>query len=173
MDRKSVLVVDDDPAILRTVGRALDVQGYDVMTAGNGSVALDVAHEREPSLIVLDLAMPVLDGCAFLASYQPATPVIVISGRQPDRAWLCPESVVGFVPKPFDLDDLLRLVERQLQDLAPRAEQIDETAELLRRVAVERDVASFERLYERHAAAAFGLCLRLTSDRMWRCPWAR
>jgi CheY-like chemotaxis protein len=108
----TILVVDDDSAVQEFLKLALIDEGYMVLTAANGTIALDVAAKNALSLILLDMAMPVTDGWAFLNVYcqQPDAKVPIIAFSANARN--APESacVRAFLPKPFDLDHLLELV---------------------------------------------------------------
>jgi CheY-like chemotaxis protein len=111
-----ILVVDDDPAIREFVGDFLSDEGYSVLSAENGSVALTVAEQQPPSLVILDLRMPVLDGYGFLAAFcrgsQPPAPVIAISAHS--KGVIADGCVKAFLEKPFDIERLLALVEKYL-----------------------------------------------------------
>jgi CheY-like chemotaxis protein len=109
-----VLVVDDDPDILEAVAEILEGEGYRVARARNGLEALERVEEEEPALVLLDLMMPLMDGAAFgreLQVRRPSAnlPIVVISADgNPDRAAV--PGTVGVLPKPFDIDALLRMV---------------------------------------------------------------
>jgi len=110
-----VLVVDDDAAVLQTIVDALESEGYAVVTARNGALALERLRARRPDVVVLDLMMPVMDGWAFLplCRVEPAgadVPVVVLSALE-----RTPSSIAqadAFIAKPFELGDLLATVER-------------------------------------------------------------
>ena len=95
----------------------LHESGYEVRSAANGQEGLELLAGWRPSLIVLDMMMPVLDGRGFRAAQVSREdwrriPVIVLSAT---RAFLSPEETVGamaVIAKPFDLDTLLTLVEQ-------------------------------------------------------------
>ena len=78
-----VLVVDDDPAMRRTLSINLRARDYEVETAGDGRSALQVVDERMPDVVLLDLGLPDLDGIAVLTQLRSFTqvPVIVVSAR--------------------------------------------------------------------------------------------
>ena len=83
--RPAVLVVDDDPGILHvlSIGLSRALEGFEVMTAGNGREAIDLMAQRPPSVLVTDLAMPVMDGFALIAhvtNHRPTLPVVVLTG---------------------------------------------------------------------------------------------
>jgi two-component system chemotaxis response regulator CheY len=116
---RQVLVVDDDESIRNFVELALDTEGYHVASAHNGAVALDVAGQQQPDLILLDMRMPVMDGWAFAHAYRsrpgPHAPIVVITAA-PDAGQRAAEiNADGYLGKPFDLDELLELVEHYLR----------------------------------------------------------
>jgi two-component system chemotaxis response regulator CheY len=117
--RPRVLIVDDDLAILDFVSLALTDEGYEVQTAVDGRVALDIADRWPPDLILLDMRMPSMDGWQFAAAYvaRPgAHAAIVVLTAAKDAAGIAEEiGAVGYVAKPFSLDDLLTVVESHLQ----------------------------------------------------------
>ncbi len=118
---RSVLVVDDDPSIAEVVRQALTDEGYTVATAADGLEALERVATDHPSLVVLDLMMPRLDGFGFLERLRDeangATPsVIVLSARSgpDDIAEAIEKGANDFLTKPFDLEELLLRVRLRL-----------------------------------------------------------
>lgn len=109
-----VLTVDDDPAILRTLGINLRARGYEVEVASDGRSALEVVHERMPDIILLDLGLPDLDGIAVLRQLRSFSqvPVIVVSARaeSDDKVEALDLGADDYVSKPFDLEELLARV---------------------------------------------------------------
>ena len=129
-DRR-VLVVDDDPDIREVVALVLEDEGFGVETAVNGAEALEKVRENPPSGILLDMMMPVMDGAAFLRAWRSETPssrvpVVVMSANQ-KAADALTLGAADFISQPFDVDDLLRLVDRRFRD-----EQADGRGELSR-----------------------------------------
>jgi len=135
MDRKKILIVDDSPVILSALSLKLKAQGYDTLTAVDGSAAVSAARTGHPDLILLDISFPpdvahgggvAWDGfliMTWLARLEEAKhiPVIVITGGDPikykDRALKA--GAVSFFHKPFDNDDLLTVISETLkQDTA-------------------------------------------------------
>jgi CheY-like chemotaxis protein len=116
-----VLLMDDDETIREVVDMALSVKGYEVLTAPNGALALDLIRHQPPSLILLDMRMPVMDGWEFTRKYRemsgPHAPIIVLTAAvdPADRAQQIEAD--GFLAKPFSLKELRTLVDRYL---APR-----------------------------------------------------
>ncbi|MCA2206733.1 response regulator [Nocardia rosealba] len=106
-----VLVVDDEPQIVRALRINLSVRGYEVFTAGNGAAALRVAAEKQPHVVILDLGLPDLDGIEVLAGLRGWTsaPVIVLSARtdSADKVEALDAGADDYVTKPFGMDELL------------------------------------------------------------------
>jgi CheY-like chemotaxis protein len=110
-----ILVVDDDPTILATVAETLDLEGYPVVTAANGVEALEAIEREMPSLVLLDMRMPVLDGWGFVRVLRErglSLTVVVMTATADARRWANEIGAQGVLPKPFDLDDLIAEVER-------------------------------------------------------------
>jgi CheY-like chemotaxis protein len=111
-----ILIVDDDESIRSFVELALDAEGYEVSTAPNGAVALDVAGRQQPDLILLDMRMPVMDGWAFARAYRsqpgPHAPIVVITAARDAGERAAEVHAEDFLGKPFDLNDLLNVVGR-------------------------------------------------------------
>lgn len=109
-----VLAVDDDPAILRTLGINLRARDYEVETAGDGRSALQIVEERMPDVVLLDLGLPDLDGIAVLRQLRSFSqvPVIVVSARtEPDdKVEALDLGADDFVTKPFSIEELLARV---------------------------------------------------------------
>jgi CheY-like chemotaxis protein len=115
MSGRPILVVDDDPSILATVCEILDLEGYPVETANNGAEALQSIARSRPSLVLLDMRMPVLDGWGFARELQERgirLPILVMTAAQNARRWAEEIGADGFLPKPFEIPDLLDHVER-------------------------------------------------------------
>ncbi|EME16089.1 response regulator [Rhodococcus triatomae] len=106
-----VLVIDDEPQILRALRINLSVRGYEVITAHNGAAALRAAAERKPDVVVLDLGLPDMDGIEVLAGLRGWTtaPVIVLSARtdSADKVEALDAGADDYVTKPFGMDEFL------------------------------------------------------------------
>jgi two-component system chemotaxis response regulator CheY len=114
-DEAPILVVDDDPTILATVSEALDFEGFPVVTATNGAEALEVVDRNRPSLVLLDMRMPVLDGWGFMRAVRERglnLTVVVMTAAADARRWAREIDAQGVLAKPFELDDLLGAVVR-------------------------------------------------------------
>lgn len=106
-----VLVVDDDPAMRRTLRINLRARDYDVEEAADGRSALQIVDERMPDVILLDLGLPDLDGVSVLRRLREFTqvPVIVVSARteSDDKVEALDLGADDFVTKPFAIEELL------------------------------------------------------------------
>jgi two-component system KDP operon response regulator KdpE len=106
-----VLVVDDDPLIVRTLEINLRARGYDVESARDGRSALQIADEREPDVVVLDLGLPDLDGVEVLRRLRQRSdvPAIVLSARRDsdDKVEALDLGADDYVTKPFGMDELM------------------------------------------------------------------
>ncbi|MGA9595847.1 MAG: response regulator [Acidimicrobiia bacterium] len=127
-----ILVVDDDPDILQFVEMNLDMEGFETHTAEGGRVALEIARERPPDLILLDVMMPELDGLTVLRRLRssPATasiPVVLLTAKAlaEDRVRGLDLGADDYITKPFDIEELLARVKavlrraQQMRDLSP------------------------------------------------------
>jgi two-component system response regulator PilR (NtrC family) len=116
-----ILVIDDEADIRETLDALLCSVGYEVSTAENGGVAVERAEREHFDLVITDLRMPGMSGVetvAALRRIKPGLSVIVVSGYVSDASALrCrEEGALQIVAKPFDIDDLLHIVEVALRD---------------------------------------------------------
>jgi two-component system, chemotaxis family, chemotaxis protein CheY len=111
-----VVVVDDDPQIRSIVREALEDEGCAVREARNGREALDALRTLVPDVVVLDMRMPVMDGWEFAAAYRtapgPHAPIVVLTAAADAEQWAAEVAADAYVPKPFQLDDLLVTLSR-------------------------------------------------------------
>ncbi|MGC3859389.1 response regulator [Micromonospora chersina] len=121
-----ILVVDDEPQILRALRINLRARGYEVQVAETGAAALKSAASHPPDLVVLDLGLPDLDGVDVIRGLRGWTtvPIIVLSGRagSEDKVSALDAGADDYVTKPFGVDELLariRAVTRRLGGAAP------------------------------------------------------
>jgi DNA-binding response OmpR family regulator len=112
-----ILVVDDEPLIRWSLRERLTGAGYEVLEAGTGLEALDAFAARTPALVLLDLALPELDGIGVLKSVRrtdPSCPVIVMSAHGSPGSGSGAEALelgaVHFLTKPFDFEEVVALV---------------------------------------------------------------
>jgi len=118
---RRVLVVDDDPDILDALSEILEVEGYDVHRARNGREALVRVEQAPPDLVLLDLMMPVMDGSEFARNLAPGRrpPIIVLSADRNVSVKAMEIGALGWLAKPFELDELLAAVRRALPAATP------------------------------------------------------
>ena len=106
-----VLVVDDEPQILRALRINLHARQYDVVTAGSGQGALLAATEAHPDLVILDLGLPDMDGVDVIRSLREWTqvPIVILSGRMNSAAKVdaLDAGADDYVTKPFSVEELL------------------------------------------------------------------
>ena len=106
-----VLVVDDEPQILRALRINLRVRDYDVHVAATGTEALEVAGRYPPDLVILDLGLPDLDGVEVIQGLRGWTkaPIIVLSGRADsvDKVEALDAGADDYITKPFGVEELL------------------------------------------------------------------
>jgi two-component system, OmpR family, KDP operon response regulator KdpE len=114
-----VLVVDDEPSILRVVAANLRARGYEALTAASGAAALTAIETRQPDCIVLDLGLPDVGGLEVLRRVRTwaSTPVVILTARddQRDRATALELGADDYVTKPFAMAELLTRVRGALQ----------------------------------------------------------
>ena len=118
-----ILVVDDEPDIAYLVANVLRDRGYAVATAENGERALDAVMRERPDLIVLDKLMPIMDGTAFATAYHAASshpaPIVAFCAARDAEQWARSIGAVAHIGKPFNIDELERVVANQLRVAAP------------------------------------------------------
>ena len=123
-----VLVVDDEPQILRALAITLRARGYEVATAGTGASALEVATQQLPELVVLDLGLPDMDGAAVITGLRgwSAVPILVLSGRtgSSDKVDALDAGADDYVTKPFGMDELLARMRAMVRRAAPATEDL-------------------------------------------------
>ncbi|MEU8517874.1 response regulator [Kitasatospora sp. NPDC048722] len=131
-----ILVVDDEPALLRTLRIGLQAGHYSVLTAATGQEALDSAGQAPPDAVVLDLGLPDFDGVDVIHGIRStlAVPIIVLTGRTviEEKLRAFDAGADDYVTKPFQMSELLarlRAVLRRPAELAPsRSVQVGQHA---------------------------------------------
>jgi two-component system, OmpR family, KDP operon response regulator KdpE len=122
-----VLVVDDEPQILRALRINLRVRNYEVDTAATGSEALTAAGRHPPDLVLLDLGLPDLDGVEVIEGLRGWTqaPIIVLSGRadSTDKVEALDAGADDYVTKPFGMEELLARMRAAIRRSAPAADE--------------------------------------------------
>jgi CheY-like chemotaxis protein len=116
MDKKRILVADDEPGIRLTLGRLLD-RNYVVLEATNGEEAVEIAKGQKPDLILMDLIMPKVDGYAACAQIKadPATrgiPVVVLTaiGHELNKKFATEMGAQAYITKPFNIQGLMDVI---------------------------------------------------------------
>ncbi len=115
----SILMVDDDPHVLRSLRAALESHGYRVRTAASGTIALEACAEERPDVVLLDLALPGLDGvevCKRLRSWS-RVPILVLSARvhEAQKVQALDAGADDYVTKPFGTEELLARIRAALR----------------------------------------------------------
>lgn len=117
LKQKSILVVEDDPNILSALSTFLESEGYRVLIALNGSIALELLKkDKVPNLVLLDMMMPVMNGwqfaLEFVARFDHLCPIVVMTAAADAQKRAEEISAIGWIEKPFDLDRLLALIKK-------------------------------------------------------------
>jgi len=122
-----VLVVDDEPQILRALGINLRARGYDVDLVPDGERALEVAARHHPDVVVLDLGLPGIDGVDVIRGLRgwSQVPIVVLSVRdtEPDKVAALDAGADDYVTKPFGMDELLARLRAALRRTTPAEEE--------------------------------------------------
>ena len=122
-----VLVVDDEPQILRALGINLRARGYDVDLAPDGEHALTLAARHHPDVVVLDLGLPGIDGVEVIRGLRgwSTVPIVVLSVRdgERDKVAALDAGADDYVTKPFGMDELLARLRAALRRAAPAEEE--------------------------------------------------
>lgn len=141
-----ILVVDDDPAIRRSLEQELDANGYTTVSASDGLDGVRMFESHSPDLILTDLSMPRSDGFDLISAIRAKgrTPIIVLSvrGDDADKIRALDLGADDFVTKPFSVAELLARVRAQLRRLTPAATTLrfnDLVIELERRSVTQGD----------------------------------
>ena len=179
-----VLVIDDEPSILRVVAANLRARGYEALTAASGASALMVAETQQPDCIVLDLGLPDVGGLEVLRRLRTwaTTPVVILTARddERDRATALELGADDYVIKPFAMTELLARVRGALRHGGPQSPdrprrievgpvRIDLDAGLVTRWGRPVRLTRTEyRLLELLATSGGRLCTtRFLSERLW------
>lgn len=124
--RGRVLIVEDEADLAWVEQFNLETEGYEVKVALEGRAAIEALGSFAPHIVVLDLMLPLVDGWSVLAKAQELPPdrrptVIVVSAvaGAPDQARAELLGVGSFLPKPFDIDELVRLVDEAAPTVSP------------------------------------------------------
>lgn len=118
---KKILIIDDEIHILEYLKNVFEDNGYLTVTAQDGKAGLEALKNHKPDLITLDLQMPNEGGTDFFRRFRSDekfkhTPILVVTGQDDPHRSLKPEKVTAIVHKPFDPDELIRLVKESIGD---------------------------------------------------------
>ncbi len=119
LSRGKILVVDDDPTIIKLLETKLTEHGYEVASAGDGREALERYPDFKPDIIILDILMPKMDGYTFVVEFKKIgdlriTPIIVVTSLPDMQDIFAIEGINDYIVKPFKMEDLLRKIERRM-----------------------------------------------------------
>lgn len=126
---QTILVIDDDESLRDTIGLMLEKEGFRPILAADGKTGLQEALTAKPSLILVDLRMPVLNGvdvCKRVRAAGMRTPIIVLSaiGEELDKVLLLEIGADDYVVKPFGTRELLARIRAVLRRTTPEAEHV-------------------------------------------------
>ncbi|HQV57155.1 MAG TPA: response regulator transcription factor [Ilumatobacteraceae bacterium] len=143
MAMPTVLIADDDRAIRESLARALSLSDYQVVQANDGAAALSLVASANPDVAVLDVMMPNVDGltvCRVLRSEKNRLPILMLTARTEtaDRVAGLDAGADDYLPKPFDLEELLARIRALLRRTQPDDADAGE-AEVLRIADVRVD----------------------------------
>ena len=122
MDQKTrVLVIDDEPGVLRFIKISLSSVNFDVITSTNGEEGLKLARSQTPDIILLDLVMDPLDGFEVLSKLREfsTTPVIIFTARNDLGTVAVENGANSYISKPFRPDQLIKLIKEVLDSKTP------------------------------------------------------
>ena len=143
--RGDILLVDDDPGLLRLLSIRLNAAGYEVRAVQSGEVALEAVETQRPDLVITDLRMDRMDGMQLLDELNrrcTGLPVLILTahGTIPDAVSATQEGAVAFLTKPVDKTSLLDHVEKALQLNGSRKSDRSWRADIVSRSAVMEEV---------------------------------
>lgn len=137
MSKKKILLVDDDPDIIEMLSYNLKKEGYDVFTASTGSIAIEIAKEEIPDLIIMDVMMPGMDGmetCYQIRNIPTLKDIIItfLSARNEDYSQIAAFDVGAddYISKPIAPRLLIKKVETLLKRANPEKEAIQNNIEI-------------------------------------------
>ncbi len=118
--KKKILIVDDDPNLLRLLGIRLSAAGYNVESAASAKIALGILKSYQPHMVISDLRMEGMDGMALFEQIRkqyPQMPVVIMTahGTIPDAIKATKQGVFSFLTKPFESQELLETVQKAIE----------------------------------------------------------
>src|SRR5215472_13149495 len=162
--RAKILVVDDDPGLLRLLTIRLRAENYDVEAVQSGAEALVAAGRFRPDLVITDLRMDQMDGVGLLKELQvrwPGLKVIILTahGTIPDAVRATQSGAFGFLTKPVEKQELLDQVQKALKISGFGASDEDRRAEI-----ITRSASMEEKLAQAHMVAGTDARVLLTGE---------
>lgn len=124
MERKRIIIVDDDPLISKTINMCLSKRGHDVKVFYSGADMVKHLFDEKPDSILLDIRLPDCDGW-FIAkllekfNWASSVPLIIMSVLEPDRKKVAEFKPHAYIQKPFDMGFLIQTVEQSLGETNP------------------------------------------------------
>lgn len=117
---KKILVIDDEPHIIKVVTSRLEANGYEVITANDGDAGLEKLKSEGADLIIMDVMMPKMDGYTFVKKIRaddsiPEVPVIVLTAKEKMKELFEIEGIKDYIVKPFEAKELLEKVNKYLK----------------------------------------------------------
>jgi DNA-binding response OmpR family regulator len=130
--RRRVLIIEDEPDLVRGLRDALEFEGFDVVAAGMGGEGVRMARDHGPDLVLLDLMLPDMNGfsvCEEIRAANPTIPIIMLTARsqESDKIRGLEVGADDYVTKPFSVGELVARINaifRRLQRVAPREEEL-------------------------------------------------
>ncbi|MFH1645030.1 MAG: response regulator [Candidatus Omnitrophota bacterium] len=121
MDKKKILVVDDEPQLLAVLKTRLESNNYEVITAVDGEDGMEKLVKEMPDLILLDIKMPKKDGYTFVKEMRAnrdvkGTPVIILTARDKMKDLFAMEGIKEYIVKPFKSEELLESISKCLSE---------------------------------------------------------
>ena len=119
IERKKIIIVDDDALLTKTIHMCLSKKGHDVKVSFTGADAVRCLSEEKPDLLVLDIRLPDCNGWSLARLVEKReraekVPLIIISALEPDRERMAEVKPYAYIQKPFDMEQLIQTVERSL-----------------------------------------------------------
>lgn len=145
---EKILVVEDELALRETITYNLQQQGYEVLTAEDGDIAVQIAKEHRPDLMLLDLMLPKMDGfevCRILRK-EMNLPILILTARSSeiDRVLGLEMGADDYIIKPFSMRELLSRVKAQLRRMKMIREEI--STQSAEEEAISKDILTFDNL---------------------------
>ena len=159
-NKRKLLLVDDDPSLLETLGDFLSFEGYEVLCVASGEEALIKMRPFQPDLIILDMGMPGMGGMGFLDRItnpdgSTLAPVMVLTARASMAEYFADKQIAGFIAKPCDPADMLMEVGRILFMTANEGYHVTTAKAVRRLVIADSDPAQRQALVNEFASAGF------------------